>query len=455
MKPILIAIRDLLKDRLSLREDSAHDMEIIESISRSVEFRGSNLWALIFAILVAAIGLNVNSTAVVIGAMLISPLMGPIMGIGLGIGINDIDLIRKALKSFLIAVIISIVVSALYFYITPLHDAQSELLARTNPTIWDVFIAFFGGLAGIVGSTRREKGNVIPGVAIATALMPPLCTAGYGLAVGNFYYLLGAIYLFFINSVFICLSSYLVVRYMKLPKKAFEDPEREKKVIRYILTVVIITVLPSIYLAYNIVNKSIFESNANIFLKNEFNFEKTHIINKSFNYDGGEKEISLLIIGEDLPEHVEEGLRKSMKQYGIEGTKLNISQGVKSKEIDFSQIKKNILEEVITRQEEQLRAAQEEERLKAKSKLELEIPNLDNELNALYPDLESYGIANAVINNFDTASTKDTIVLFVGNFAGDFDNEDREKLQSWLRERVSADTVAMFITNSKKTKKRR
>ncbi len=454
MKPILIALRKLLIDRLSLREDSAHDMEIIESISKSVEFRGSNLWALIFAIFIASIGLNVNSTAVVIGAMLISPLMGPIMGIGLGIGINDIDLIRKAGKSFLIAVIISIVVSAFYFYITPLHDAQSELLARTTPTIWDVFIGFFGGLAGIVGSTRREKGNVIPGVAIATALMPPLCTAGYGLAVHNWIYLLGALYLFFINSVFICLSSFLVVRYMKLPKKAFEDRDREKKVMRYIVTVVVITVLPSIYLAYNIVNKSIFESNANSFLKDEFKFDKTHIINKTFNYNGGDKEISLLIIGDDLPKDKVKELKKSMKQYGIEGTKLTISQGVNAKEVDFSQIKKNILEEVITRQEEERRAAQEEERLKSQSKLALEIPNLENEIAALYPNMSSYGITNIVLNNIDSA-TKDTIVLFVGNVSGEFSKEEAAKLQNWLKERVPTDTVAMFVHGSKARKKRR
>ena len=193
----LESVRKFLADRFSLHEDSAHDEEIIESISRNVDFKGSNLWALIFAIFIASIGLNVNSTAVIIGAMLVSPLMGPIMGLGLGIGINDIELIRKALKNLLIAVIISVGVSAFYFFLTPLHTAQSELLSRTTPSIWDVFIALFGGLAGIVGGTRKEKNNVIPGVAIATALMPPLCTAGFGLAMGNWYYFLGAFYLFF------------------------------------------------------------------------------------------------------------------------------------------------------------------------------------------------------------------------------------------------------------------
>ena len=184
MKQQLMKVKTFLIDRFSLNEDSAHETEIIESISRNVEFRGSNLWALIFAIFIASIGLNVNSSAVIIGAMLVSPLMGPIMGVGLGIGINDLELVRKGLKNLFIAVVISVGVSAVYFFITPLHEAQSELLARTTPSIWDVFIAFFGGLAGIVGGTRKEKSNAIPGVAIATALMPPLCTAGFGLVIG-------------------------------------------------------------------------------------------------------------------------------------------------------------------------------------------------------------------------------------------------------------------------------
>ncbi|MGZ5135653.1 MAG: DUF389 domain-containing protein, partial [Flavitalea sp.] len=176
MNEILLAIKKFINERFSLNEDRADERLIIASIRRHVDFRGVNLWTLIFAILIASIGLNVNSAAVVIGAMLISPLMGPIMGIGLGIGINDFELVKKGLKNLTIAACISIAVSTCYFLITPLHEARSELLARTSPSIWDVLIAFFGGMAGIVAGTQKEKSNVIPGVAIATALMPPLCT---------------------------------------------------------------------------------------------------------------------------------------------------------------------------------------------------------------------------------------------------------------------------------------
>lgn len=194
-------IRTFFKNYLELNRTEAEERETVESIRNGVEFKGANLWILIFAIFIASLGLNVNSTAVIIGAMLISPLMGPIMGVGLSVGLNDFELMKRSLKSFLVATLFSVMTATLYFLFTPLDEVQSELLARTSPTIYDVFIALVGGLAGIVALSTKEKGNVIPGVAIATALMPPLCTAGFGLATGNWLYFLGAFYLYFINSI--------------------------------------------------------------------------------------------------------------------------------------------------------------------------------------------------------------------------------------------------------------
>ena len=175
--------------------------KVLEQVKSNISFRGSNLWILACAIVIASVGLNVNSTAVIIGAMLISPLMGPIVGSGFALGTFDFDLLKKALKNLLIATIASLFVSTVYFYVSPFKDVQSELLARTSPNIYDILIAFFGGLVGVIAVTRVEKGNPIPGVAIATALMPPLCTAGYGLAMGNWPFFFGALYLFFINSI--------------------------------------------------------------------------------------------------------------------------------------------------------------------------------------------------------------------------------------------------------------
>ena len=223
-KRLFALLGHFIRDRFNLETDKADELETIEYIRKNVEFKGPNLWILIFAIFIASIGLNVNSTAVIIGAMLISPLMGPILGIGTGAAINDLDLLKKAFNNLAIATLFGVATSTIYFSISPLSDAQSELLARTNPTIWDVLIAFFGGLAGIVAGSRKEKSNAVPGVAIATALMPPLCTAGYGLATGNLYYFLGAFYLYFINGVFISVATYLIVRLLRYPCLLYTSP---------------------------------------------------------------------------------------------------------------------------------------------------------------------------------------------------------------------------------------
>ena len=229
---LLQRFRVYLRQILDPSDEQEREEDTVEAIRKGIVFRGTNLWVLIFATFIASLGLNTNSTAVIIGAMLISPLMGPIMGIGLGVGINDFELIKKAFRNLLIATIFSVLTSTLYFLLSPLNEARSELLARTTPTIYDVLIAFFGGMAGIVASSTKLKGNVIPGVAIATALMPPLCTAGFGLASGNLSYFFGAFYLFTINSVFIAVATTLGVRLMHFSKKKFMDKEREKKVHR-------------------------------------------------------------------------------------------------------------------------------------------------------------------------------------------------------------------------------
>ena len=220
----------ILKKYFNVNDDKENENDIIAGISQGVSFRGANLWVLIFAIFIASLGLNVNSTAVIIGAMLISPFMGPIVGMGLAIGINDSILLKKSIHNYLIATLISVLTATIYFVLSPLDEAQSELLARTSPTLYDVMIALFGGAAGILALSTKGKGNVLPGVAIATALMPPLCTAGYGLAMGNIYYFLGAFYLFFINTVFIALSTYLGVHMMGFSKKTYIDKNKNVKI---------------------------------------------------------------------------------------------------------------------------------------------------------------------------------------------------------------------------------
>ncbi len=432
---------DFLRERFSLQDDKAEETEIIESVKRNVEFKGTNLWILIFAIFIASIGLNVNSTAVIIGAMLISPIMGPIMGIGLGIGINDIELIRKAAKNLAIAAFMAIVTSALYFLVTPLQEAQSELLARTTPTIWDVFIALFGGLAGIVAGTRKEKSNVIPGVAIATALMPPLCTAGFGLAHLNIYYFLGALYLFFINSVFICISTYLIVRYLHFHKKQFEDPERKKKVTRYIVVIIILTALPSIYLGYRIVQKSIFETNANQFIRREFQFKDTYIVNKVLRFEDGVQEIDLLLLGNDIPREQVDSLNKKLDQYHLGNTKLTIHQGLSARQqLDFAQLKANILQGVMDKQQGTL---SDTPRI-AGNAVNDGFPELSKEFRALYPGLKAYTLSKVYLKKVDSSGT-DTTMLFYARWQAKPRKTDTLKLRSWLTSRINANNITVII----------
>lgn len=439
MNEILNAVKNFLSYRFSLHEDSARESETVESIRKNVEFRGANLWTLIFAIFIASIGLNVNSTAVIIGAMLVSPLMGPIMGVGLGIGINDFELVKKGVRNLAIATVFSIATSTLYFWITPLHDASSEILARTSPSIWDVFIAGFGGLAGIIAATRKEKTNVVPGVAIATALMPPLCTAGYGLASGNIYFFMGAIYLYFINSVFICVATYLIVKYLKFHKKEFENRSDEKRVSRYILIIVLLTAAPSVYLAYRIVDRSIFENNARLFIQQELNYKNTQVISRNYKYSRNGNEIDLLLLGTELTPLQLDSLQKKLPDYKLTKTKLLIRQGLNAEnKLDISQIKASILDAVY-------QGAPDVQKSGSYDALTRPIPDLSGELRSLYPSLKQYAINNLVMKKLDT-KTQDTVTLAVVSFVPAVSAQERERLRSWLKNRLGTDSVQLLVT---------
>lgn len=440
MNDILTALRRFISDLFNLHEDKAEEKEIVESIKRNVSFRGTNLWTLIFAIVIASIGLNMNSTAVIIGAMLISPLMGPIMAIGLAIGVYDFDLLKRGIKNIIIAATISIFTSYLYFLITPLHEAKSELLARTTPSLWDVFIAFLGGLAGIVAGTRREKSNVIPGVAIATALMPPLCTAGFGLATGQWFYFLGALYLFFINSLFICLATLVIVRYLKFNKIEFPTEARQKRVVRSIWLMVVFTILPSLYLTWRIVQRTIFEENAKRFLQHEFNFAQTQIVNRIFKYDHRKPVVEVLLIGQELTDQMIDSLSGRRSLYSLAGADLVVRQGLDAKrEIDLAQIKASILEDVYSG------SANTKDSLPVVPESSLtDFPQLKAELRSLYPGIRYYTLSQALINNMDTTRT-DTVTLFVARFSQRLPTRERTRLGSWLKQRIRADSVKVII----------
>lgn len=459
--PISAKVSDLVKDGIeyikelvNLEDDKADPAQSIRDIEKSVVFKGTNVWILMFSILVASLGLNVNSPAVIIGAMLISPLLGPIMGVGLGIGINSFELIKKSLLNLLVMVGISIFTSALYFMITPLKDLQSEILARTQPAIWDVGIAFFGGLAGIVAISRREKSTVIPGVAIATALMPPLCTAGYGLGTLQFNYFIGAFYLFFINSVFICLATVIIVRYLKYPHKQFVDKRKEKRVRRYIAVVVIITILPSIYLAYNIVSKSIFERHARAFIADQFeSFENTKVIYPVLEFHPRDSSIiDITLIGEPLEQDVIDFIKVRKKDYKLEKTKLLISQGgsigTNLEQTLIENINQNIrtgvLEEIYKKREEEmdyLRKSRDSltSDMRVYEDLNSKVVDVSQEIAIQYPGVKSFSLSRN-LRSSPGNNQIDTLTIAMIQIDRQVFKE-KQKFESWMKVRTKHDEL--------------
>ena len=296
-KRFLQAAMATLRRYFNAMPDKEDEAETVRAISAGVSFRGATLWVLVFAIFIASLGLNVNSTAVIIGAMLISPLMGPIIGMGLAVGINDFELLKRSVKNYIVATVISVITAMVYFLLTPLDEAQSELLARTAPTLYDVLIALCGGAAGIVALATKGKGNVLPGVAIATALMPPLCTAGFGLATGNVLYFLGAFYLFFINTVFIALATYVGVRMLRFGQRPSDGGRRQSELRRYMAMIVVVTMIPAAIMTYDIVRDTVLKANARRFVSEQLDNAGTRIVS----YDVDDDSLALRVVAASSP----------------------------------------------------------------------------------------------------------------------------------------------------------
>lgn len=329
----LVVLFYMIKKLMSLKVDT-NEIETIQYIKNNVNFKSGNAWTLVFAILIASVGLNINSTSIIIGAMLISPIMGPIIGAGFALGTNDFQLLSRSWKNLLMAVIISIVTSMIYFLLSPLTQVESELLARIHPTVYDVLIAIFGGMAGIIALSRNEKGNVIPGVAIATALMPPLCTAGFGLANGHIGYFLGAMYLFIINSVFICLSTYIFVRYLGFAKVTYLEKGKEAKMNRVMIIVASSVFIPSVFLAWMFLSEASFKTKAMQFIKSEVHFPDTFILDKQIEYGVKKQKIVISLFGSTISDDKINNLRVLLTKYDLEKTELVINQSLLARELE-------------------------------------------------------------------------------------------------------------------------
>lgn len=437
-------MREFLKGRFSLDEDKAQRDEVVAAISKGVEFRGVNLWVLIFATMIASLGLNVNSAAVIIGAMLISPIMGPIMGVGLSLGINDFELMKKSLRNFALMFIVAIVTSTAYFLVSPLSSNSSELLARTVPTTYDVLIALFGGLAGIVAQSRKDRtSTVIPGVAIATALIPPLCTAGFGLATGQIKFFFGAFYLFFINSVFIALATYAMVRFLKYEKKVFIDKVRERNVRRLMMVITLVTFIPSVVIGFHMVRVSLFEAVADKYVTQVFNFPHTRVIecNKHYAHRGQPSQIELLLVGEPLGDEVIENARAQMRGFGLEKAELVVRQANTADKIDVASLQKSYLELL---DEKNRRISEMNTQLKRYRVTNVEVDDISREVGAMMENIGAISLMKGI--TFDVAGTPlDTTLVCVVTPRDSLRQIDRPTLTRWLKVRTKVDNVKLFV----------
>lgn len=409
---------------------------VLENVKSNISFRGANLWILACAIVIASVGLNVNSTAVIIGAMLISPLMSPIIGAGFSLGIYDFELLKKSLKNLLIATLVSLTVSTIYFYLSPFKETQSELLARTSPNIYDILIAFFGGLVGVIAITRKEKGNPIPGVAIATALMPPLCTAGYGLAIGNLRFFGGAIYLYVINCVFICVATFLIVKFLKYPRIVRFEKNREKQITYIISALTMVLLLPSIYFGYTLFEERKFDQKVNSFLQHEFTDKGYTIIYKKTRYKSNPSSIEIALLSKKFtPEETTE-LNRRKKIYDLKNVTLKIRQ-------DTTNLKQDILNQI----KNEKVAVDEKDATIASLRKEIQDNKYDNkslleEARILFPSLNDISISN---HPFKTGKDKIEIIpVVIYSSEKILSKQDSEKLELWVKTRIKKNKIDVF-----------
>lgn len=441
-----------LRRLLDFRDDKAGDVATIESLKGDVEFRGTKLWILICAILVASIGLNVNSTAVIIGAMLISPLMGPIIGFGLGFGIADLDLVRKSLRNLALTTLFSILTATIYFLLTPLDQPGSELLGRTEPSLYDVLIAFFGGAAGLIAGSSKSKGQVLPGVAIATALMPPLCTAGFGLATGNWAYFFGAIYLYIINSVFIAFATFVMVRIMRFPMKAVASGDMRKRSYRWITVIAVCTLIPSIYLSIRLVRDSYQEQRAKQFIADHFAPPAHQVIRQSFIRADGDKRpyIDVVLIGKPLSSQTIDSIAALLPSYGLSNFDLQVHQGIDNEApTDYEQLGGVLLRDLYERSERTASEQRAEIDSLRRTLLRYDYyksltHDVSDEAKAVFTDISKVRL----MPSMEFIQGQDSVLhILVTTPSSRLAPAERKKLEQWLQKRTKADALELILTN--------
>ena len=437
-----------LKSYFNVVPDLEPQADIETSIRSGVSFKGSQLIVLIFAIFIASLGLNTNSIPVIIGAMLISPLMGPIIGMGLALGIEDYSLLKRGFKNIVMAVLGSLAASAIYFLISPQYEGASQLLARTSPSIYDVFVGFFGGAAGILSIACRNKGQVMPGVAIATSLMPPLCTAGYGLATMQMTFFLGALYLFFTNMVFILVATWIGVKIMRFQKVTYQNDTRYHRIRWILFTIILGTIGVSIWLTILMIQKNVFYAKADEFVKNEMVFPNTQVLNHEDVYERGQRTINVTLIGQALPkDSLQLVMLQKLDSAGLGGTRLNIKQGfsmmtTQNSLADNSDKFYNIMQTELMAKEsviDSLRAV-----IGAASAFSKESMELAPEINVLFPGIREIAFSKILVPDMN-GSNVDTICMAFVNAPRGMLGADRVKLREFLELRLDEKEVHVAL----------
>lgn len=449
-------LKSFFKELLDIRAESDRDATI-EDVRKDISFKGHNAWILVFSIFVASIGLNVGNASVIIGAMLISPLLGPIVGVGLSIAINDVDTLKRSLINLAVMVVLSVLTAYFYFLISPIKQETPELIARTYPTVLDVLLAIFGGFALMVGKTQKGTlVSVILGVAIATALMPPLCTVGFGLAIGNWEYVGGAFYLFSINSVFIALSTYIVAKFLKFPLVEYADSHRRRKIARIATVVAVLVMIPSVVLFIKLLNQQVFMAKAEDFVEDVISYEGAEVIKFTQNYKQGI--IDVFLIGEPVPqEKINEWIQELSERSELQNAILQVHQGSDQspgyKRQLTSSFKADFLEEVYVKNQATIeeRDAQIELLEEELSKFQtagIPFAKISKEAKINYNDIEELSFANTIVTDFENIDTLPTFnIKWRNELSPSAQQEQLEKLQQWLQVRLSLDTLKVQTVN--------
>ncbi len=443
-------VRQYFRSVFYMRDDTMMSYEDIDTMMREqTVIHGANMWILMLAILIASIGLNVNSTAVIIGAMLISPLMSGILSMGYSIAVRDLDLLKHAFVRFMTQVVISLITATIYFMISPMTTATPEMIARTSPTLYDVLIALFGGFAGMIGHTRKKHSNVIPGVAIATALMPPLCTAGYGIATRQLNFFLGAFYLFIINTMFIAVSTAIVTLILRVPYHKSISAKSQRRVNGIILTIVIIVVIPSAYIGAKTIHDSVIDTNISKYLEEEFAFPDTQVVKMETDRD--RKIISVSLIGNTLTDDMLVSLEEDLADYNLSDYKLKVTQNVLREDSENSDkvtivVQENTIESLKQEMQEQVEQiesleselSEKEAQIASYEELQKDIQSVAEHAEQIYPHLSNCHVGIVY-------EDKKEILMLTAEITEEIDDYEYASIEKWLSNQTGIKDTELYL----------